>query len=99
MITKTVGKLRNLIKYRKEIVSCIVNAINADNVIVLSMQDKVFHVAGHTESDAMNVYLLGRGIGAAHSKAITEHPNLDSSDFLTQHLSVAIHTIQAESAK
>lgn len=96
MITKTVGKLRNLIKFRREIISCIRNSVNGDNVLLLSLKDNRFSVTGHTDSSAMNLYLLGRGLAMTHAKAKEEYPDLNTNDFLTQPIAVAMKEIEAE---
>lgn len=69
MIEKSVGFVRNLIKKRKEVYGLVKTVVNADNVLVINVTNDKISIVGHTDSDAMNIFMLGCAVSECHIRA------------------------------
>ena len=94
MIQKSIGVLRNIIKQRKEIVNLVKQIATADDVITIVNKNNVLNILGHTESDAMNVYMLGTAIALSYKKALQDNPDMPLHDYMQQFIIVAMRHIE-----
>lgn len=96
MIIHTIGTVRKLIEKRKEVVQLVKSYLNADSVIIASLQDNQVSIQGRTADTATTVLLLGRVLAVGWESAKQEFPDITLSDYLYQPTSVALSTISKQ---
>lgn len=89
MIKKSIGIVRNLLKKRTLMQELVKKIALADDVLVITNTSNHVAVAGHTESDAMNIVLLGTAVAAGYKAAEHEHIGLELNQYIEQVSGVA----------
>jgi len=84
MVHKTVGLLRNVIKKRKQFIALAKNIVKADNALVITLTDNTLAVGGFTDSDAVQLFMLGRATGQCVEASYNRNPEIDVFDNLAQ---------------
>ena len=89
MISKSIGVVRNLVNKRALMQELIKKIVLADDVLVITNTDNHIAVSGHTDSDAMNVVLLGTAVAAGYQAATKSITELELNQYLEQVSNVA----------
>lgn len=97
MIEKHIGKFRNLLQKAERLTKCIKQVIEADDVIIISNKESRISISGHTQSTAMNLFLLGKAIGIAYMVDKDIEPKPDLQEYVNQPIKVALNHIERNS--
>lgn len=96
MLTKSLAYVKKTFSKRHELLALMQQINEADDVLVITKKDNSVSVSGHTESEAMNLFMLGTAIGLGYGRAKQIEPNLDVNTYVQQPVNVALNHIYKE---